>query len=83
MLNHSLNLKTDVLMNMVRILVGTLVEIGAGRMRAEDMPAVIAAADRKAAGPKAPAQGLFLDRVFYDMDGFRRSEAPAAEPLIL
>ena len=71
------------LYNMVRILVGTLVEIGAGRMRAEDMPAVIAAADRTAAGPKAPAQGLFLDRVFYDMDGFRRSEAPEQQPLVL
>ncbi len=71
------------LYNMVRILVGTLVEIGTGRMRADAMQAVIAAAERSAAGPKAPAQGLFLDRVFYDMDGFRRGEEPAAQPLIL
>ena len=71
------------LYNMVRILVGTLVEVGAGRMAAQAMPEVIAAAKRSAAGPKAPAQGLYLDRVFYDLDGFRREEVPAAEPLIL
>ena len=71
------------LYNMVRILVGTLVEIGAGRMEAESMPEIIAAAKRSKAGPKAPAQGLYLDRVFYDLDGFRRCEAPPAAPLVL
>ncbi len=69
------------LYNMVRILVGTLVEIGAGRIKAEAMPGIIAAARRSAAGPKAPAQGLFLDSVFYDLDGFRREDA--AEPVLL
>ncbi len=63
------------LYNMVRILVGTLVEIGCGRMQPQDMPGIIAAARRSAAGPKAPAQGLFLDRVFYDLDGFRLGES--------
>lgn len=71
------------LYNMVRILVGTLVEVGAGRIEAQAMPGIIAAAKRSAAGPKAPAQGLYLDRVFYDLDGFRREEAPDVGPLIL
>lgn len=70
------------LYNMVRILVGTLVEIGAGRMCAGQMPAILAAARRSAAGPKAPAAGLYLDRVFYDdADGLCGSERPP-EPLL-
>lgn len=48
------------LYNMVRILVGTLLEVGSGRRSAEDMPRILAAGDRQAAGFTAPAQGLFL-----------------------
>lgn len=48
------------LYNMVRILVGTLLEVGSGRRGAGDMPRVLAAKDRQAAGFTAPAQGLFL-----------------------
>lgn len=48
------------LYNMVRILTGTLIEVGSGRRKAEDMPALLAARDRQAAGFTAPAQGLFL-----------------------
>lgn len=69
------------LYNMVRILVGTLVEMGAGRMAAEKMPQILAERRRAAAGPKAPAQGLYLDRVYYDLEGFRLGEA-AAQPLL-
>jgi len=58
------------LYNMVRILVGTLVEIGSGRCKMP-MEEIIAAADRSAAGPRAPAEGLYLDRVYYDLDGMR------------
>lgn len=54
------------LYNMVRILVGTLVEVGAGRRDPEAMPAVLAACDRAAAGQTAPAKGLALAKVFYD-----------------
>lgn len=54
------------LQNMVRILVGTLLEVGYGRMEPEDMEAILEAKDRKKAGPTAPAQGLCLMKVDYD-----------------
>ena len=55
------------LYNMVRILAGTLCEVGAGRMRAEDIPALLASRDRKQAGPTLPAKGLFLEHVEYEL----------------
>lgn len=57
------------LYNMVRIIAGTLIEVGRGRRRPEDMTAVLQAADRNAAGPTAPAQGLTL--VKYEFSGQR------------
>ncbi len=56
---------TGFLQHMVRILVGTLLEVGAGRMQPEDMPSIIDAKDRRLAGPTAPANGLCLERVDY------------------
>jgi tRNA pseudouridine38-40 synthase len=53
------------LRHMVRNIVGTLVEIGRGRIPAEFVPAILASKDRTLAGPTAPAAGLFLERVFY------------------
>ncbi len=53
------------LYNMVRIMVGTLLRVQQGKFSPEDIPGIIAAKDRKAAGPTAPACGLYLNRVFY------------------
>ena len=53
------------LYNMVRNIVGTLVEVGAGRWRPEKMNEILEAKDRTAAGPLAPAQGLCLMWIKY------------------
>lgn len=53
------------LYNMVRIMVGTLLWVQQGRLRPEDIPEILDAKDRAAAGPTAPASGLYLNRVFY------------------
>lgn len=73
------------LYNMVRILVGTLVECGSGRLDAAQMPAILSACSRSAAGPKAPAKGLYLDRVYYDLEGFTKNEESDAfsTPMLL
>ena len=56
--------------HMVRNIVGTLVEVGRGALQAEEVGRILAAKDRTAAGPTAPAQGLFLVAVEYgDGDG--------------
>ena len=51
--------------HMVRNLVGTFVDIGAGRIAEGSIPALLAVCDRSAAGPTAPARGLFLVDVEY------------------
>ncbi|MGI6433794.1 MAG: tRNA pseudouridine(38-40) synthase TruA [Syntrophomonadaceae bacterium] len=53
------------LYNMVRIIMGTLMEIGRDRRPAAEMAAIIARQDRNYAGPTAPPQGLYLVRVDY------------------
>lgn len=53
------------LRNMVRAIVGTLVEIGLGKRSPEDMKRIIEAEDRGEAGVSAPAQGLFLNEIKY------------------
>ena len=49
----------------VRSMVGTLVEVGLGKMTVEDVAAALAAADRTRCGPVAPPDGLYLVRVDY------------------
>ena len=53
------------LKQMVRSIIGTLVEIGKGRMEAAEIREILNSRDRKEAGPTAPAQGLFLKEVKY------------------
>lgn len=53
------------LYNMVRILTGTLIEIGRGERSPEDIPSIIESQNRERAGFTAPPQGLFLERVDY------------------
>jgi tRNA pseudouridine38-40 synthase len=50
----------------VRSMTGTLAEVGVGRWRAEDVKAALEARDRKACGPVAPAEGLYLTGVSYE-----------------
>ena len=53
------------LYNMIRIIAGTLMEIGEGKRSPEDMESIIEVKDRAAAGPTAPPQGLTLIRYEY------------------
>lgn len=55
------------LQNMVRILTGTLVEVGRGHLTPHAMSEILAQKKRTAAGPMAPAQGLWLEQVDYDV----------------
>lgn len=54
------------LYNMVRIIVGTLVEVGQGRKAPKEIKKIIESCDRTLAGPTAPAEGLYLEKVFYE-----------------
>ncbi len=56
------------LYNMVRIIAGTLIYVGKGRIRPEDMTAIIQTQDRKKAGKTALAQGLTLCYVHYGQE---------------
>ena len=73
---------TGFLYNMVRIIAGTLMEAGRGAVRPEDMPSILAACDRRAAGPTAPARGLTLVsyRIFPEESSRARSGSVPADP---
>ena len=63
------------LYNMVRIIAGTLIQVGGGALPPERIPEILAAQDRSAAGPTAPAQGLTMMGIEYfekniDTQGF-------------
>lgn len=53
------------LYNMVRIIVGTLLQVGSGKIKKEDISLIIASKDRRKAGKSAPASGLCLQEVYY------------------
>jgi tRNA pseudouridine38-40 synthase len=50
---------------MVRNIVGTLVDVGRGKLSKAELMSIVEAKDRKRAGQTAPAQGLFLKEVKY------------------
>lgn len=54
------------LYNMVRILVGTLLEVGAGERKPSEMAEILSGKDRRLSGKTAPAHGLYLWEVFYN-----------------
>lgn len=54
------------LYNMVRIIVGTLLEVGIGKMDVERVKEILDSKDRKNAGPTAPARGLILEWILYN-----------------
>ncbi len=61
------------LRNMVRAIVGTLVEIGQGKITMDDFRRIIEEKDRGSAGVSVPAQGLFLVDIRYPDDVFKRT----------
>jgi tRNA pseudouridine38-40 synthase len=54
------------LRNMVRAIVGTLLNVGRGKTTVDEFVRMIERKDRRAAGTSAPAQGLFLEQIKYD-----------------
>jgi tRNA pseudouridine38-40 synthase len=68
------------LYNMVRAIAGTLMQVGRGYWPAERVAEILAAGDRRLAGPTAPAAGLFLMRVTYP-DQLRLPPDPGGEVL--
>ena len=54
------------LYNMVRIIAGTLIQVGSGNRKPSDMASILEAKDRGAAGPTAPAHGLTMIGIEYE-----------------
>ncbi|MCR5617817.1 MAG: tRNA pseudouridine(38-40) synthase TruA [Clostridiales bacterium] len=61
------------LYNMVRIIAGTLLDVGCGKIEPEDIPSIIESCDRKSAGRTLPARGLKLEEVYYDWEKYKES----------
>ena len=68
------------LRNMVRAIVGTLIEIGRGKIDLEDLEKIILSKDRRAAGYSVPANGLFLVSVNYPVDIFLKTSDDPEDP---
>ena len=61
------------LRNMVRAIVGTLIEIGKGKVSIKDLDSIIQSKDRRNAGYSVPAEGLFLNEIIYNKEIFIKS----------
>lgn len=68
------------LMHQVRIMAGTLVEVGRRRLAPARLDAVLAARSRSQAGPTAPAEGLWLEKVWYQARWDVGEPSPWPEP---
>jgi tRNA pseudouridine38-40 synthase len=67
--NHELEVRfvgNGFLYNMVRILMGTLLEVGIGNRNPEEVPIILEKKNRVNAGKTAPSQGLYLWKVYYE-----------------
>ena len=64
------------LYNMVRIIAGTLVEVGRGRIEPTAIPSILASGDRSRAGPTLPPQGLRLRWIQYPEDRAEPRDTP-------
>lgn len=62
------------LYNMVRIIVGTLIEISEGRISSDKLPSIIEGGKRDDAGRTAPPDGLYLNRVFLETESIARED---------
>ncbi|MGM9648092.1 MAG: tRNA pseudouridine(38-40) synthase TruA [Eubacteriales bacterium] len=56
------------LYNMVRIIAGTLTDVGKGKISPDEIPTILSSLDRTNAGPTLPPEGLYLNRVVYPED---------------
>jgi tRNA pseudouridine38-40 synthase len=61
------------LYNMVRIIAGTLADIGLGKKSPEVIPEIINSRDRRLAGHTAPPQGLYLAEVYYEGEKLQKA----------
>lgn len=67
------------LYHMVRILAGTLLYIGQGKLSPDDLPAILASRNRRLAGKTMPPQGLCLESVLYPRNPFQSHAIPSPE----
>lgn len=63
------------LYNMVRIIAGTLIQVGSGERQPEDIPEILEKCDRAAAGPTAPAHGLTMMGIVFSQEADLMPEA--------
>ena len=61
------------LYNMVRIITGTLIEVGLGKKSPEELPEIVNGRDRRTAGHTAPPQGLYLAEVYYEEEKLQKA----------